>query len=144
MKTVGIVLLTIIVLTPAATVSAETRSWGLGVGVLDGDFGVQTRKDFWLGGDISQITGQFSVYFHSKTTFRLDADYHFMIKAGDSGRFYPLAGLQFAFTSDNVELGINGGGGVNFMLTDKLAAFGEVKYVFGDWDGWAVTGGIYL
>lgn len=143
MKIVPVVLLSIIVLSAAVPASAEIKGWGLGVGVMDGDFGVQARKNFRLGGDISQITGQASVYFQNKTTFRLDADYHFMLKSG-KGRFYPLAGLQFAFTSDHAKFGINAGGGLNFMLTDKLAAFAEGKYVFGDWDGWAITGGIYF
>jgi len=144
MKAFRMAAVVIIMLTLVTTASAEIKGWGLGAGVMDGDFGVQARKDFWLGGEISQITGQASVYFHNTTTFRLDADYHFIINAGESSRFYPLAGLQFAFNSDAVKLGINAGGGVNFMLTEKLAAFGEVKYVFGDWDGWALTAGIYF
>jgi len=144
MKTNGIAVVVIIMLTLTATASAEVKGWGLGAGVMDGDFGVQLRKDFWLGGDISAITGQAGAYFHNTTTFRIDADYHFILNPGKTSRFYPLAGLQFAFNSDAVKLGINAGGGVNFMLTDKLAAFGEVKYVIGDWDGWALTAGIYF
>ncbi len=143
MKSVSLILLAIIVLGFAAASSAEAQDWGVGAGVMDGDFGFQGRRNFWLGGDISQITAQASVYFHNRTTFRIDGDYHFVISAGD-GRFYPLVGLQFAFNSDNVEFGLNVGGGVNFMFTQDIAAFGEVKYVIGDWDGWAITGGIYF
>jgi hypothetical protein len=143
MKIVRLVLLMIIAMTMALSARAETRGWGLGVGVFDGDFGVQARKDLRLGGDISHICGQASVYFQNKTTFRIDADYHFVLKSG-SGRFYPLAGVELAFNSNDVKFGINGGGGLNFMLTDKLAAFAEGKYVFGDWDGWAITGGVYF
>jgi hypothetical protein len=143
MKTISMLSTAIIALMVASTASAEIRGWGLGAGAFDGDFGVQARKNFWLGGDISQITGQGSVYFHNKTTFRVDVDYHFVIESGN-GRFYPLAGLDLAFNSDHVKLGVNGGGGFNFMLTEKLAAFAEVKYVFGDWDGWALTGGVYF
>jgi hypothetical protein len=143
MRTVSDILLAIVVLTLAATAPAYAGGWGVGAGAHDGDFGFQLRKDFWLGGDISQITGQGSVYFHGKTTFKLDADYHFVISSG-KGRFYPLLGLQFAFSSKNAEFGVNGGGGVGFMLTDRTAAFGEVKYVFGDWDGWTLSGGIYF
>jgi hypothetical protein len=134
-------LLTILMIASVSTVSAETRGWGLGAGVFDGDFGVQLRKDFWLGGDISQVAGQASVYFASKTTFRLDVDYHFIINPGPS-RFYPLAGIDFAFTSDRAKFGLNGGVGLNFRLTEKTAAFAEAKYIFGDWDGWAFIGGI--
>ena len=44
---------------------------------FDGDFGIQGRKDMQLGGDISHLTAQASVVFANKTTFALDADYHF-------------------------------------------------------------------
>ena len=143
MKAARMLLLMAIVLMNSTSVYAESSGWGLGAGVHDGDFGAQVRKDFWLGGDISQITAQGSVFFHNNTTFKIDADYHFVITAG-KGRFYPLAGLQFAFNSDNVEFGINGGGGLNFMLTERMAAFAEIKYVFGDWDGFTIMGGIYF
>ncbi|MGD9141611.1 MAG: hypothetical protein PVJ42_08730 [bacterium] len=137
------ILIGVVVLILAASSPAFARGWGLGAGAHDGDFGFQLRKNFWLGGDISQITAQGSVYFPSKTVFKIDADYHFVLGSG-KGRFYPLLGLQFAFTSDNAEFGINGGGGLTFMLTETTAAFAEVKYVFGDWDGWTFCGGIYF
>jgi hypothetical protein len=128
----------------AGAAQAEVKGWGAGAGVMDGDFAVQLRKDFWLGGDISQITGQAGASFHKKTVGRIDADYHFILNPRKPSRFYPLVGLQFAFNSDHVEFGINGGGGVNFKLTPKLAAFAEVKYVFSDWDGLSILGGLYF
>jgi hypothetical protein len=143
MKTACLVLLTITTLATASAASAEVKGWGLGAGSFDGEFGIQGRKDIRLGGDISHITAQASVIFASKTAFALDADYHFVIKSG-SGRFYPLAGLHFIFNSDDAKFGVNGGGGINFMLTDHLAAFGEVKYAFFGWDGWFITGGVYF
>lgn len=143
MKLVRLVPLILLVLILATPASAETKGWGLAIGALDGDFGIQGRKDFRLGGDISQITAQGSVFFAGKTTFRLDADYHFLIKSGKS-RFYPLVGIDFAFNSDSAKFGVNGGGGFNFMLTEKNAAFAEIKYIFGDWDGWSIMGGIYF
>jgi hypothetical protein len=30
------------------------------------------------------------------------------------------------------------------MLTESKAAFAEAKFVFGKWDGFAITGGIYF
>ena len=144
MKAFYILLIIMAVLVVAAPASAETKGWGLGVGALDGDFGVQIRKDFWLGGDISQITGQGSLFFHNKTTFRIDADYHFIINPESNSRFYPLAGIQFAFNSDNAKFGLNLGGGANFMLTQSTAAFVEAKFVFGDWDGFGIMGGFYF
>jgi hypothetical protein len=142
-KSLILVFAAIVMLCSAATASADVKGWGLAAGTFDGDFTAQARKDFWLGGDVSQITGQASIYFAGKTTFALDADYHFNLKSG-SGRFYPLAGVHFAFNSNDVKFGANGGGGLNFNLTDNLAAFAEAKYVFFGWDGWAVVGGIYF
>jgi hypothetical protein len=144
MKPIRTILLVLCVLLTATTASAQTRGWGLGASIFDGDFGVQVRKDFWLGGDISQITGQGSVFFPSKTTFRIDVDYHFILNPEGPGRFYPLAGIDFAFNSDHAKFGLNLGGGANFMLTEKTAAFGEAKFVIGDWDGFVFTLGIYI
>ena len=126
----------------ATSCAAEVRGIGLGAGVFDGEFGVQLRKDFWLGGDISQITTQGSVYFENKTTVRFDADYHFIVNPDNPSRFYPLAGLNLAFNSDDIKLGANAGGGVNFKLTESLQAFAEAKYTFSSWEGLAITGGI--
>lgn len=143
MRTISVILLAVTMLLPAVIASADIKGLGLGAGSFDGDFGVQGRWDIRLGGDISRITAQGSVIFANRTTFAIDADYHFVIKSG-GGRFYPLAGLQFAFNSDDTEFGVNGGGGLNFMLTDQMAAFGEVKYVFFGWEGWYITGGFYF
>lgn len=128
----------------AGSATAAPRGWGLGAGAFDGDFFVQARKDFFLGGDISQITGQAGLYFHGETTGRIDVDYHFVLHREGAGRFYPLAGVQLAFNSNDVKFGANAGGGVNFMLTEKVASFAEAKFTFGSWDGFAIMGGIYF
>ena len=143
MKTTRFLILTIIMLSLALTASAETKGWGLGAGAMDGDFGLQLRKDFWLGGDVSQITGAGTVHFTDPVHFRFDADYHFNISSGSS-RFYPLAGLQLAFNSDHLKFGANLGGGANFMLTQKMEAFAELKYVISDWDGLGFMVGFYF
>ena len=144
MKILFTLMMVVIVISIASMAWAEKTSFGLGVGAQDGDIGFQLRKDYWLGGDISAITGQASVFLHNKTTFKVDADYHFVLNPENNGRFYPLLGLQFAFNSDNAKFGINAGGGFNFMLTQSTAAFVEAKFVFGKWDGFAIMGGIYF
>jgi hypothetical protein len=140
--------LTLVVTAPA--VHAETRGWGGGLNILDGDFGLQARKDVWLGGDISQITGQASVIFANKTRFALDVDYHFVIRSSGSdgsagtSRFYPLVGLDFQFHGDGSEFGLNAGGGANFMMTETMAAFAELKFVISGWDGFGIGVGVYF
>lgn len=120
-------------------------SWGAGIQLFDGEFGLEARKDFWLGGDISQLTGQVGILFANDAVLTLDLDYHFSIKT-DSGtsRFYPLVGLDFKTDFDYSEFGLNLGGGANFMMTDKLAAFAELKYVISDWDAFGVALGVYF
>ena len=144
MKTLKIASLTLVLLALTAPAHAQMKGWGIGAGVHDGDFGAHARKDFWLGGDISHLTGQFGVYDHWETTFKADADYHFMLNPDANGRFYPLVGLQLAFNSDVTELGANLGGGLNFMFTPRTAGFVEVKYVVGDLDGVTAQAGFYF
>ena len=144
MKKFCMILVGLIALFAATDSLAEGTGFGLGVGAHDGDIGFQLRKDFWLGGDISAITGQASVYLLNKTTFMLDADYHFIINPENPSRFYPLVGVQFGFNSDNAKLGLNAGGGWTFMLTQKTAAFLEAKFVITGFDGFTFAGGIYF
>ena len=143
-------LLALTLITLASPGFAETKGWGVGLNIFDGEFGIQGRKDFWLGGDISQITGQASVIFANRTVFALDVDYHFIIKSSNSdgtsgtSRFYPLVGLDFMFHGDGSEFGLNLGGGANFMMTDTMAAFAELKYVISDWNGFGIGVGVYF
>ena len=128
----------------ATAVPATAGSWGLGASLFDGDyFGVQGRKDFVLGGDISQITVGASLFFDD-TWFAFDADYHFVINPENPSRFYPLVGLNLSTDFDWAELGANLGGGVDFMLTDTLGAFFEGKYTISDKDGFTFTLGVKL
>jgi opacity protein-like surface antigen len=124
---------------------SSSKGWGAGIILFDGEFGLQARKDFWLGGDVSQITGQAGFIFAGDGFLDLSLDYHFVIKT-ESGksRWYPLAGLNLKTDFDNSEFGVNAGGGVNFMMTEKLAAYAEVKYVFSDWDELGFALGIYF
>ena len=144
------IILALTMITSAAPAFAETNGWGAGLNILDGEFGIQGRKDFWLGGDLNQITGQASIIFANKTVFALDVDYHFIIKSSNSdgtagtSRFYPLVGLDFLFNGDGSDFGLNLGGGANFMMTDTMAAFAELKYVISDWNGFGIAVGVYF
>jgi hypothetical protein len=124
---------------------AMAGGFGLGAQIFDGEFGVQARKDFVLGGDIGEITGQAGVIFAGTEIFTVDADYHFMFSKESSSRFYGLVGPQLAFGDGFTEFGVNLGAGLNFMMTDTKAAFAEVKFVvISDYDGLVATAGIYF
>lgn len=140
MKFVRLTLLALLVLGIAAP--AVAGGWGAGASLFDGDaFGVQGRKTFVLGGDISQVTTGATLYFDN-TWFAFDVDYHFIINPANPSRFYPLVGLELATDFDWAELGVNAGGGVDFMLTKTLGAFFELKYVISDADGFVGTLGV--
>lgn len=146
MKTSLRFLLALTALTVAVTDSAQAQfpGWGTGFRGHDGEYGFEFRRDVYLGGDVSQLAAQIGMLFPgSGATFTADADYHFTVSGG-SGRFYPLVGVGAKTDFDFFEVGVNAGGGLNFMLTDQLAAYAEVKYVFFGWDGFGFAVGVYF
>jgi hypothetical protein len=131
-------------LVTVASAEAQRPGWGAGFRGHDGELGFELRRDVYLGGDVSQITGQAGMVFPgSGATVTADADYHFTISSG-SGRFYPLAGVGLKTDFDFFKVGVNGGGGINFQLTESMAAYGEAKYVFFGWDGFGFAVGVYF
>jgi opacity protein-like surface antigen len=136
MKALKITTLSLLIMLAASPAFA---GFGLGAALQDFDaFGVQARTAFGLGGDISEITGSAAIYFDN-TWMSFDADYHFILKGGKT-RFYPLAGLELATDfGDWTEFGVNLGGGLNFMMTETLAAYAEAKFVAWGVDGLNLT-----
>lgn len=127
------------------TVSAEPRGWGVGLGTFEGDWGAQARKDFLIGEQQRHgVVLQGGLYNQTRWTARLDADYHFIFRPESAFRLYPLAGIDLAVQSKNNRAGINLGGGLTLDLNESTRLFLEVKHVFSDWDGLAVTAGIYF
>jgi hypothetical protein len=140
----SLLLLTILGLVGATPGQAQFPGWGTGFRGHDGEFGFELRRDVYLGGDVSQLSTQIGMLFPSGgATFTADADYHFTVSSG-SGRFYPLVGVGAKTDFDFFEVGVNAGGGLNFMLTEDLAAYAEAKYVFFGWDGFGFAVGVYF
>jgi hypothetical protein len=124
---------------------AEPRGWGLGAGVFDNDFGVQARKDFIFGKEQQfETVIQGGLYNQSKWTGRFDADFHYVFTPDSSFRLYPLIGVDWAVRNGNNRAGLNLGGGFTVDVNDSTRLFVEGKYVAGDWDGYALTFGIYF
>lgn len=127
--------------------SAETEriGFGAGIGMFEGDWGAVGRKDFVMGApQRHEIILQGGLYNQNRWTVRLDADYHFVFLPDGLFRFYPLAGVDLAIQNKNNRTGINLGGGMTLSLREQISAFLEAKYTFGDWDGFALTAGIYF
>lgn len=144
MKKTKFTLFAIALIIMSSPILAQAGNAGLGVMWHDGEIGAQLRKDFQLGGDISKLTGQAGLIFDN-TIWCLDLDYHWVVSnESGSSRFYPLAGLDFKFTSDHAKFGFNLGGGLKFKLTQTLTIFAEMKYVFSDWDGLGIATGLYF
>jgi len=133
---------------PVAVKTEESPSLGLngfgfGLGVFDGNFGIQARKDFMLGPKkISALSLQGSLFFNDETTFNVDVDYHHIFTPNSAFRIYPLAGIDLAIQKKENRFGINLGAGANIKVTDQNALFIEAKYVFGDWEGFGFIVGV--
>ena len=141
-KKIGLILLIVMC---TSGVFAEARGWGLGVGVFEEDVGVHARKDFIMGEDRQfDIVLQGGIYNQNKWTGRFDADFHYVFFPSSTFRLYPLAGLDFAIQSKKNRAGVNLGGGATVELNSATQIFVEAKYVVGDWDGFALTAGVYF
>lgn len=136
--------LTLLFLVPPISFS-EPRGWGAGFGIFDGDLGIHGRKDFSFGEELQYgVVLQGGVYDQNKWTGRFDADFQYIFRTESTFRFYPLAGLNWAIQSKENRFGANLGGGATFDLNSETVLFLEAKYVISDWDGFAITTGIYF
>lgn len=109
---------------------------------IDGTWRGQAGYIFYLAGDGVNLS-----------EINLNANYVF----SDNGsvKFYGLAGLNFftvGFDDINVggivfgggnatETGLNLGAGANFVLSDNISLFGELKYIISDFDGLGLLAG---
>ena len=124
---------------------AEPKGWGLGMGTFDSDFGVQARKGFIFGDDRQfGVDLQAGLYNQRKWTGRFDADFHFILMPKETFSLYPLVGADFALQDGRHRWGANIGGGFLIDLNAGTSLFFEMKYVAGDWNGYAFTGGIFF
>lgn len=87
----------------------------------------------------------------SKTTmWAFDVDGHYNFGIIDKLKVYPLAGLNIAGVSVDVngtkasdtEVGLNIGAGANYEISDQLAGFFETKYTIGNYDQVVISFGV--
>jgi len=121
---------------------------------FDSYLGIGIRGDYQISESILGSVN-YNYYladeFYSLSTINLDGLYTF---AGDGIRPYVLAGLNIAIVSvnfdffgvsqsvSNTEIGINLGGGAQLPLSDKMAAFGELKYALASLDELVISAGL--
>ncbi|MFZ9011478.1 MAG: hypothetical protein ACO20W_06240 [Anaerohalosphaeraceae bacterium] len=135
----------LLIFTMTAGTWAEPRGWGLGVGVFDSDFGLHARKDFVFGEQQQfEAVLQGGLYNQNKWTGRFDADFHYLFRPASAFRLYPLIGIDWALQNKSNRAGVNLGGGCMLDLNTETRLFIEGKYVAGDWDGYALTVGLYF
>ncbi|HAF29428.1 MAG TPA: hypothetical protein DCG75_10315 [Bacteroidales bacterium] len=93
----------------------------------------------------------FLATIESKTTmWAFDIDGHYNFELMDKLKVYPLAGLNIAGVSVDVngskvsdtEVGFNIGAGATYEITDKLAGLFETKYTIGNFDQAVITLGV--
>ena len=124
---------------------AEPKGWGAGLGTFDGDWGGQVRKGFIFGDDLQfGVDLQAGLYNQRKWTGRFDADFHYIFMPKSAFSLYPLAGVDFAIQDGRNRWGGNLGGGALLDLNADTSLFFEVKYVGGDWNGYALTLGVFF
>jgi outer membrane protein X len=103
--------------------------------------------------DLSGVSGIKTVYWD------MNFDAHYFAMVNDGLTVYPLAGLNVSTagvkTNTNIpfvgnisetetKVGLNIGGGVQFLVADAISVGGELKYVLSDFDQLVITAaGLY-
>jgi len=142
----------------AINVQAQTRvGAGLAYGTEIEKMGINVNSQIFVKENIAIAPG--IVYFFPKNLgsgfdfnwfdINLNGHYYFAL---NSVQPYALAGLNFAILSidsgfgsaNNTEIGLNLGGGVNFLIGGKLIPFGELRIVVGNADQLVFGGGVRL
>lgn len=90
------------------------------------------------------------------TYWELNFDAHYNAIISDDMTIYPLAGLNLStagvkttlnipfggsFGDTETKVGLNIGGGLNYLVAERISILGEIKYVISDFDQLVITGG---
>lgn len=124
---------------------------GLGYGLDNEEIGLNLRAGYGLN-DNWRVAADYLTYFIegdgiSYNEINLNANYSF---GSETFRPYGLAGLNITtvkinflgFSSSNSELGLNVGGGLQYFVAEKVALFGEARYVISEFDQLVIGAGV--
>ncbi|MBE7629798.1 outer membrane beta-barrel protein [Tenacibaculum piscium] len=109
----------------------------------ESDLGIGAKASFGLSEEF-KISPSINYFFSesvpnvSITTMSFNADAHYFFEIQDKFSLYPLAGINVFYTSvsssyitsysaSSNSFGLNLGGGMNYLLSEKLTAFSEIK-----------------
>lgn len=129
-----------------------------GIGIhLGGLYQLQEEIDIAAGftfflPDSYQSSGFGGNYEVKSSMWMFDVDGHYIFDL-DGFIVYPLAGLNFTTYKvkyegigfndiSNTEFGLNIGGGAEYGFSDKLKAFGELKYIISSYDQAVINLGV--
>ncbi len=157
-------LLAIITIAFAFNSFAQIRAGGgLVYGTEQKTIGFNLRGQYSITDDIDVVGGltfylpnkeKQTILFatiESKTTmWAFDVDGHYNFSLIDKLKAYPIAGLNIAGVSVEVngtkasdtEVGLNIGAGANYEISDQLAGFFETKYTIGNFDQAVISLGV--
>lgn len=124
---------------------------GLGYGLEVEEIGLNLRAGYGLN-DNWRVAADYLTYFIegsgvSYNEINLNANYSF---GTDTFRPYGLAGLNVStvkveflgFSSSDTEFGLNAGGGLQYFVAEKVALYGEARYVISEFDQLVIGVGV--
>ena len=136
---------------------------GLVYGTEQKTIGINLRGQYNVWENVD-VVGGFTFFFPKKETqtvlfttvksktsmWSFDIDGHYNFSFIDKLKVYPLAGLNIAGVSVEVngtkasdtEVGLNIGVGATYEITDKLAGLFETKYTIGNYDQVVISLGV--
>jgi len=126
---------------------------GLGYGLDNEEAGLNLRAGYHFD-ENWRLMGDYMTYFIegdavSYNEINLNANYAF---GSETIRPYGLAGFNMTtvkveflgFSSSNTEYGLNLGGGLQYFVAEKIALYGEARYVVSEFDQLVIGAGFVI
>ena len=137
----------------SSTTNAQIKlGGGLAFGSQDNiGIGIDVKAVFGITETIT-VSPSYNLFFPGEGAdfWTINGDVRYNLVNDESLLVYPLAGLNisrvgfsgFGISGGTSEIGLNLGGGAEFGFSEKLSAFGEIKYIISDFDQLVIAAGI--
>lgn len=155
-KTMAKTITLMVVLLGLTQLAQAQRQLGGGVvfGTGSDDIGLGLRARFPVGDKVFLVPGiDFMEFGENRHFVAINGDVHYDFKIEENFYAYPLAGLtlgirdratQSRWGDDELELGINLGGGGLYYFTPEIAGMMELKAVVGGFEQLILTLGVLV